>query len=52
MGRKKCKTCGGTGKVVNPKYKKYDHLYFFEPKDFWIKCPDCDGSGERKRHSK
>ena len=49
--RKKCKTCNGDGWVINPKYVGDGCLYFFfPPKDYTIKCPDCKGSGERGRH--
>ena len=52
MGRKKCKTCDGIGKVINPKYVGKNVMFFEEPHDFMVVCPDCGGTGERGRHIK
>lgn len=45
--RKKCKRCKGTGRILNPKYK--DQIFVVPPPDYEIACPDCKGTGQRKR---
>lgn len=57
MARKKCKKCDGFKHVVNPKHYDFNKgnictCWVIYPKDYYIDCPDCDGTGNRARHKK